>query len=100
MKMKKFLIIYFIFVFSLFILYAALRMEEAGAQKQANVVNKSQRKNIFIIFTDKFEPVGRVIAQSLNGTMIYDWKNAIVNAKEIIKFLFSMINGHTKCEHF
>ena len=94
MKMKKFLIIYFIFVFSLFILYAALRMEEAGAQKQANVVNKSQRKNIFIIFTDKFEPVGRVIAQSLNGTMIYDWKNA----EEAVLEMKEVEERYRKCE--
>lgn len=86
MKMKKFLTFYFIFAFSLFILYAALRMKEAGTQEQANVVNKSQRKNTFIIFTDKFEPMGRVICQTPNETIIYDWKSAedaVLEMKEV-----------------
>ena len=76
MKMKKFLILYFIFVFSLYILYLALRMKASYAQEQENVVHKNQKKKIVLIFTDKIELMGRVICQTPGGTMIYDWKSA------------------------
>lgn len=72
MKMKKFLIFYFIFVFSLFILHLALKTKETNAREQINVV----KKQIFVILTDKIAPMGRVICQTSNGTIIYDWKSA------------------------
>ncbi len=72
MKMKKFLIIYLIFAFSLFISCLAAKTKEANAQEQ---INKTQRGKLFI-FTDKFEPTGRVICQTFNETMVYDWKSA------------------------
>lgn len=76
MKMKKFLTFYFIFAFSFFISYLALRQNEAIGREQKNVVHKEQGKKIVIILTDKIEPMGRVICQTSNGTMIYDWKSA------------------------
>lgn len=86
MKMKKFLMLYFIFIFSLSILYLVLRLKEAEAREQETVVCKNH-KNTVVIITDKFEPMGRVICQTSNGgTMIYDWKsveNAVLELKEV-----------------
>ena len=76
MKMKEFLIFYFIFVFSLYILYLVLMTKASDAQEQENIVHKNQKKKIVLIFTDKIEPMGRVICQTPSGTMIYDWKSA------------------------
>lgn len=60
-------------------------MKETDAREQENVVHKNQKKTVIII-TNKFEPMGRVICQTPNGTMIYDWKSvedAILEMEEV-----------------
>lgn len=94
MKMKKFLMLYFIFVFSLPILYLVLRLKEADAREQADVANKNQKKKTIIILTDKFEPMGRVIRQTPKGTIIYDWKSA----EDAVLEMKELEERYRKCE--
>lgn len=92
MKMKKFLILYFIFVFLLLILYLAL-ISKASDARQETVVRKNH-KNTVVIITDKFEPMGRVICQTPKRTMIYDWKSA----EDAVLELKEMEERYRKCE--
>ena len=75
MKSKKFLIFYLAFIFSFFIL------KTAGGREEFKKYPK-----VIIILTDRIEPIGRVICQSWNRTIIYEWKGvnyAILELKEL-----------------